>query len=93
MACLFVLKGLLAAIVFFPKKKIKLRQFVLSASILSINMVRLKDTCYPCGACLQFISEFAEEGCLILLKDSKHGSILKIDFKNIFPMQFNLNQK
>lgn len=43
---------------------------------------------YPCGICLQFLSEFMEKG-VIVLNDDKDG-IKEIPFNKIFPNAFKL---
>ncbi len=43
---------------------------------------------YPCGICLQFLSEFMEKG-IIVLDDDKDG-IKEIGFDRIFPNAFKL---
>jgi len=43
---------------------------------------------YPCGICLQFLSEFMEKG-VIVLKDDKEG-IKEFDFDRLFPNAFKL---
>lgn len=44
---------------------------------------------YPCGICLQFLSEFAGEGFRVILRD-KSGSIISHDFKDLLPKGFRL---
>lgn len=43
---------------------------------------------YPCGICLQFLSEFFDEGTVVL-EDEKEG-IKEIRFENLFPNAFKL---
>ncbi len=43
---------------------------------------------YPCGICLQFLSEFMEKG-VVILQDDKEG-IKEIAFDKLFPNAFKL---
>lgn len=43
---------------------------------------------YPCGICLQFLSEFMEKGVIILDDDSE--GIKEIEFDRMFPNAFKL---
>lgn len=43
---------------------------------------------YPCGICLQFLSEFMEKGIIVLF-DEKEG-IKEIPFDKLFPNAFKL---
>ena len=44
---------------------------------------------YPCGICRQFLSEFAEEGFRVILKDYK-GHIISYKLAELMPFGFKL---
>ncbi|MBR5304614.1 MAG: cytidine deaminase [Candidatus Gastranaerophilales bacterium] len=48
--------------------------------------------CMPCGACRQWLSEFAsEQGCKIILEDNNDG-ILILNLEEIFPSGFKFEK-
>ena len=46
--------------------------------------------CYPCGACLQVISEFAATDCVIVVQD-ENGEPSIIPLSNLLPHPFKLD--
>lgn len=46
------------------------------------------DLTYPCGICRQFLSEFMEEGYVIL--EDKEGNIMEHSLAELLPFSFNL---
>ncbi len=46
------------------------------------------DLTYPCGICRQFLSEFMEEGSVVL--EDKNGEIREYPLKDLLPYAFNL---
>ncbi len=42
---------------------------------------------YPCGACLQVMSEFCDEECTVAVSDGKETKVLKL--KDLFPHPFS----
>ncbi|MCD6119441.1 cytidine deaminase [bacterium] len=61
--------------------------------IMAIAIVASKDNpVVPCGACLQFISEFAEPGCIIVTLGS--GGDVKYDtLSDLLPNAFTLGKR
>jgi cytidine deaminase len=48
--------------------------------------------CYPCGACLQFIAEFAASECVIVVKD-EDGKPSVVSLNELLPHPFKLDAK
>ncbi|MBA7646805.1 Cytidine deaminase [subsurface metagenome] len=49
-----------------------------------------KEFPYPCGACLQFLSEFAQDMDIILVNDE--GKVEKTTLKKLFPKPFETSE-
>ncbi len=47
-----------------------------------------KGPCYPCGMCLQFLSEFASPGTRVFLVDPSSGEVLVLSFCDLLPFAF-----
>ena len=47
-----------------------------------------KKTTPPCGICLQFLKEFMDENCVIILEDG--DEIYRYTFSEMYPMSFSL---
>ena len=61
-----------------------------NAQISAVAVVSAKtNPCYPCGACLQVIAEFAAPNCVVILAD-KSGNPLQFSFKELMPMAFEI---
>ena len=43
---------------------------------------------YPCGACLQVMSEFCKENCIVLISDGKR--VEKYELRELLPKRFRL---
>lgn len=60
------------------------------AAIKAIAVVSAKtNPCYPCGACLQVIAEFATSDCMVILAD-ENGNPVRIPLMELLPMAFKM---
>lgn len=60
-------------------------------SFLKIAIVSSSnDLTYPCGICRQFLSEFMEDGIIILC--DKNGEIKQYQLEDLIPYSFNLRE-
>lgn len=60
------------------------------AQISAVAVVAEKlNPCYPCGACLQVIAEFATPDCVVILYD-ENDNPLQIAFRKLLPFSFEL---
>ena len=56
---------------------------------IAVAIEDIKETVYPCGACLQVISEFMYDGSIII---SKNGEPEEIKVKDMLPYNFVLDK-
>lgn len=49
-----------------------------------------QDLTYPCGICRQFLSEFMEDGIVVLM--DKHENIKEYSLNDLIPFSFNLTK-
>lgn len=47
-----------------------------------------KGPCYPCGMCLQFLSEFASPTTKVFLVDPSSGEVVVLSFEELLPFAF-----
>ncbi|OIO47495.1 MAG: cytidine deaminase [Parcubacteria group bacterium CG1_02_40_25] len=59
---------------------------ITALAVYAVNQDYVK----PCGACLQVISEFADENTVILLMDRSNGPIKQLKFADLLPQAFSL---
>lgn len=57
---------------------------------IAIALEDINETVYPCGACLQVMSEFMYDGIIVI---SKNGEPEEILVKDMLPFNFNLDDK